>query len=163
MLYMFQHVFCLDTITLGHQNLVSEKTVNTHQFNILWFEQNDQHFVTNIFRRFLWNENICMLIKCVDGAFYGKPVLTGVTLLQPRPYEFSRPQYINQLCKWREHSGTEYMLTDPESKVHGANMGPTWVLSAPDGPYVGPMNLAIRICIYLPVFVGLITCPSDNL
>ena len=27
--------------------------------------------------------------------------------------------------------------------VHGANMGPTWVLSAPDGPHVGPMNLAI--------------------
>ena len=33
---------------------------------------------------------------------------------------------------------------NPHSKVHGANMGPTWVLSAPDGPHVGPMNLAIR-------------------
>ena len=31
----------------------------------------------------------------------------------------------------------------PDSKVHGANMGPTWVLSAPDGPHVGPMNIAI--------------------
>ena len=31
-----------------------------------------------------------------------------------------------------------------DSKVHGANMEPTWVLSAPDGPHVGPMNLAIR-------------------
>ena len=31
----------------------------------------------------------------------------------------------------------------PDSKVHGANMGPTWVLSAPDGPDVGPMNFAI--------------------
>ena len=30
-----------------------------------------------------------------------------------------------------------------DSKVHGANMGPTWVLSAPDGPHIGPMNLAI--------------------
>ena len=27
----------------------------------------------------------------------------------------------------------------PDSKVHGANMGPTWVLSVPDGPHVGPM------------------------
>ena len=35
-------------------------------------------------------------------------------------------------------------LADPESKVHGANMGPSWVLSALDGPHVGPMNLAIR-------------------
>ena len=33
---------------------------------------------------------------------------------------------------------------NPDSKVHGANMGPTWVISAPDGPHVGPMNLAIR-------------------
>ena len=33
----------------------------------------------------------------------------------------------------------------PDSKVHGANMGPTWVLSAPDGPHIGPMNLAIRV------------------
>ena len=32
----------------------------------------------------------------------------------------------------------------PDSKVLGANMGPTWVLSAPNGPHVGPMNLDIR-------------------
>ena len=32
----------------------------------------------------------------------------------------------------------------PDSKVLGANVGPTWVLSAPGGPHVGPMNLAIR-------------------
>ena len=36
-------------------------------------------------------------------------------------------------------------LSYPDSKVHGANMGPTWVLSSPDGPHVGPMNLAIRV------------------
>ena len=33
----------------------------------------------------------------------------------------------------------------PDSKVHGANMEPTWVLSAPDGSHIGPMNLAIRV------------------
>ena len=27
-------------------------------------------------------------------------------------------------------------------------MGPTWVLSAPDGPHVGPMKLAIRVVQY---------------
>ena len=32
----------------------------------------------------------------------------------------------------------------PDNKFHGANMGPTWVLAAPDGPHVGPMSLAIR-------------------
>ena len=35
----------------------------------------------------------------------------------------------------------------PDSQIHGANMGPTWVLSAPDGPHVGPMNPAIRVFI----------------
>ena len=51
-----------------------------------------------------------------------------------------------------------------DSKVHGANMGPTWVLSAPDGPHVGPMNLATRVIkakwhIYsnIPLFID-----SDN-
>ena len=40
-------------------------------------------------------------------------------------------------------------IITPDSKVHGANMGPTWVLSAPDGPHVSPMNLAIRD--FLPI------------
>ena len=29
----------------------------------------------------------------------------------------------------------------PDSKVHGANIGPTWVLSAPDGPMLAPWYL----------------------
>ena len=33
----------------------------------------------------------------------------------------------------------------PDSKVHVANVGPTWVLSAPGGPHVDPMNFAIRV------------------
>ena len=45
----------------------------------------------------------------------------------------------------------------PYSKIHGANMGPTWVLSAPDGPHVGPMNLAIRVLISVPHWVGITT------
>ena len=36
----------------------------------------------------------------------------------------------------------------PDSKVHGANMGPTWDLSAPDGPHVGPTNLAIGVILW---------------
>ena len=31
----------------------------------------------------------------------------------------------------------------PDSKVHGANMGPTWGRQDPGGPHVGPMDLAI--------------------
>ena len=53
------------------------------------------------------------------------------------------------LGTWRvEMNGSDFKrcqgTTDPDSKVHGANMGPIWDLSAPDGPHVGPMDLAIR-------------------
>ena len=32
----------------------------------------------------------------------------------------------------------------PDNKIHGANVGPTWVLAAPGGPHVGHMILAVR-------------------
>ena len=42
------------------------------------------------------------------------------------------------LCIYRCFNG------NPKSKVHGVNMRPTWALTVPDGPLVGPMNLDIR-------------------
>ena len=33
--------------------------------------------------------------------------------------------------------------TPPDSKVHGANMGPIWGQHDPGGPHVGPMNFVI--------------------
>ena len=36
------------------------------------------------------------------------------------------------------------MKAVPDSEVYGTNMGPTWVLSAPDGPRDGPVNFAPR-------------------
>ena len=47
----------------------------------------------------------------------------------------------------------------PDSKVHGANMGPTWVLSAPGGPNVGSRNLAIRD-VYHEYFEYFVICLS---
>ena len=35
------------------------------------------------------------------------------------------------------------MKVHPDSKVHGANMGPTWVLLAPDEPHVGRWTLLL--------------------
>ena len=45
---------------------------------------------------------------------------------------------------WGEPPVTVDSFHNPDSKVHRADMGPTWVLSDPDGPHVGPMNLTIR-------------------
>ena len=49
-----------------------------------------------------------------------------------------------QIKTFQEHSVYIRWQIITDSKVHGANMGPTRVLSAPDGPHVGPMNLATR-------------------
>ena len=64
-----------------------------------------------------------------------------------------------------EQKGLPY-AENPDSKIHGANMGPTWVLSAPDGPHVGPMDLAIRDtghCIWQNnhVVITQYMCPYD--
>ena len=42
------------------------------------------------------------------------------------------------------HKAAQWDSIDtPDSKVHGANMGPTWGRQDPGGPRVGPMNIAI--------------------
>ena len=38
---------------------------------------------------------------------------------------------------------SSYVCTVPESKVHGAHVGPNWGRQDPDGPHVGRVNLAI--------------------
>ena len=45
----------------------------------------------------------------------------------------------------------QFSCSFPDSKVHGANMGPIWGCQDPGGPYDVPMNLAIWIillCLY---------------
>ena len=42
-----------------------------------------------------------------------------------------------------QHHDENHGHTHPDSKVHGAYMGPTWGRQAPGGPHIGPTNLAI--------------------
>ena len=47
-------------------------------------------------------------------------------------------------CVWVKDLNVGVEITQlPDSKVHGANMGPTWGRYDPGGPSVGPMNLAV--------------------
>ena len=71
----------------------------------------------------------------------------------------SRTDILSILCevalRWMPQ---DLFDNNPDSKIHGANMVPTWVLSTPDGPHVGPMNLAIReVNIWGSGYVPLIT------
>ena len=71
---------------------------------------------------------------------------TGCTLLESVPGLYPDRHSIGSIFSYTL-SGREALGRNgcnPDSKVHGANMGPAWVLSAPDWPHVGPMNLAIR-------------------
>ena len=52
------------------------------------------------------------------------------------------------MCRYMASLGQIEIITeinktsiDPDSRIHGANMGPAWVLSAPDKPHVGPWTL----------------------
>ena len=47
----------------------------------------------------------------------------------------------NDQEQWQDFCFSVHGL--PDSKVHGANMGPIWGRQDPGGPHVGPMNLAI--------------------
>ena len=103
--------------------------------NSLTPQQNVSHCRRH-FKFIFLNEKVCILIQ-ISLKFVPKVWLTirqhwfrewiGDKLVQSH--------YLNQ---WWPSS------LAPDNKVHGANMGPTWVLSAPGGPHVGPMNLAIR-------------------
>ena len=51
-------------------------------------------------------------------------------------------------------SGHNFGHAFPDSQDHGTNMGPTCVLSAPGGPHVGPINLAMGVCSWADVPYG---------
>ena len=55
---------------------------------------------------------------------------------------------VQNISKGRNHGDettfvNKMVKITPESKAHGANMGPIWGRQDPGGPHVGPMNFAI--------------------
>ena len=104
-----------------------------------WYHMSESHisWATQLFVQWFMqsvnNENYqrsALLAICAE-----KPLVTGgfpsqrATLLATGGFLTQRPSNAESV------SGR---------KIHAASMGPTWVLSAPGGPHVGPMNLAIR-------------------
>ena len=89
-----------------------------------------RHFADDSFKRIFLNENAWFSIK-ISLQF-----LSVITWYKRWNWD--------KRTKKRNSRWTDIVQNRPNSKVHGANMGPTWVLSAPGGPHVGPMNLAIR-------------------
>ena len=77
----------------------------------------------------------------------------GQSQARPNCAAASRLAPNNKIWLWRIwNGGRDTLLTqifrhldqdNPDSKVHGANMGPIWGRLDPGGPHVGPMNLAV--------------------
>ena len=79
----------------------------------------------------------CVRAQLVQYTFYFVIICIIHPKLQTMIYRTIYP------AVWTSHAACKTHI-NPDSKVHGANMRPTWVLSAPDEPHDGPMNLAIR-------------------
>ena len=76
--------------------------------------------------------------------------------LRLSPYKSSSPEVRWYRNYWRKTQGNffneiHWLVVSifkchyPDSKVHGANMGPIWGRQDPDGLHVGPMNFAIWV------------------
>ena len=67
---------------------------------------------------------------------------------------FNRPLDISHCCPNNKS-------VSPDSKVHGASMGPTWGRQDPGGPHVGHTNLAIWVvmCVCCPNLTRPVSLP----
>ena len=120
----------------------------------------------------LLNIELLPRVRCANGMFTMRPVRSLCRVMFPMVDELTksilcvlsgrRVYYAtdmftiwlysepNAITKWKICSLSNWQKFKasigrvPDNKVHGANMGPTWVLSAPDGPHIGSRNLAIR-------------------
>ena len=90
-------------------------------------EQNGRYFLEHTFKCILLNECSVFWLH-----FYGS--------ISPEP----KLQWIHVITCHEGSIPANTRRLDPDSKVHGAYMGPTWGRQGPGGPHVGPMNLAIR-------------------
>ena len=83
---------------------------------------------------------------CLIHGIMGSDVIHDVMVGKwfPHHWPFIRPHTHNRPVIWSFDVFVYVSFNNPDNKVHGANMGPNWVLSAPDGPHAGPVNLAIR-------------------
>ena len=107
-----------------------------------------------IIKAFSWNESNRIPIRFSLKFVPRSPINNIPALVLKMAWPLATSHCLNQWWSdyWRIYASVGLNELNgirqdifPDSKVHGANMGPTWVLSAPDGPHVGPMNFAIRV------------------
>ena len=81
-----------------------------------------------------WHRKCCL--QNVGHFYSGFNVLIWIHVEESQGWLL----YIQRIMQKRSQSSTQ---PNPDSKVHGANMGPIWGRQDLGGPHVGPMNFAI--------------------
>ena len=96
----------------------------------------------------LWLKSVWYWIWCLPFSISINPKFQKIWFYYNKSkLQKSCIEHSNWLQLWLVWNNCIYILIT--IKVHGANMGPTRVLSAPDRPNVGPMKFVIWICFYM--------------
>ena len=66
---------------------------------------------------------------------------TDITCIMYKIWGITKNVINSSWIRWIERWILPHII--PDSKVHGANMGPIWGRQDPGEPHVGPMNFAI--------------------
>ena len=94
------------------------------------------------FLSFVWSYVNTIIVTMFRGRHYWVKVLRCQAAIC---FSYNSPSDvpIPRIATKRLDISWDKLLTAPDSKVHGANMGPIWGRQDPGGPHVGPMNFAI--------------------
>ena len=130
-------------------NSVTENTLNSPRTII------DIMITTNNVIPFVYKSKPCQSIRpfiphprypCIFGEQITNFISLFVTNNIDRRIPYENPLIVLPFDQtvWN----TPCFQPSPDSKVHGANMGPIWSRQDPGGPHVGPMNLAIWVWLF---------------
>ena len=119
--------------------------LNGRSTDVKMTEKQDLQLIMISFNK--WNQMYLNSIVCGNAIGIINILLEKVILNQ---YTY-RHEWILQIGAFPQScsplmAGKKVVYWNPASliaKLHGSNMGPTWVLSSPSGLHLGPMNLDI--------------------
>ena len=157
MWYGHSHIDYANVVWYGMDINVTQIIVESHHFinvqHMAWLirfmslETNDIIQLTWLWLNSIHTVALLIFSKVVYWRTLPTKVVYGVSILSSKSEIICST--IVSVVGYSVSCCTRLYFNDtfPYSKVHEANLGPTWVLSAPDGPHVCPINLAIRVTI----------------
>ena len=84
-----------------------------------------------------------LLLSCANLSIFNVMFLQAMHIITPMHAYIITEAYFKIVLYW------DSMVAYPDSKVHGADMGPIWGRRDPCEPHVDPMNFAIWVQIHI--------------